>query len=485
MVFHRAITIFLHALRVGASALVISYLAGMTSTKENFIPPGVIFKENESRLSQLGIHRTKDFVFLSIRVPPKKVDKSSVLAIRRYLVERIIEVLPLTERPNSVARAARTIALSYLGSNIQFDGIIEVFRSEINNEPYVVYALPVEKFEAVTITLERVLQHGIDRLLQGQSESIEAMVILELMNVDDVVKVAPRVLDCLTATYGDGIRATCDQSWNTPDGKPIVSGLLGWQASIQSEVETGVALQKILRPLGIAPLENLVELDQSLLLFGHRANDSSLLEHVRGQLNAAGWSRTAALFNVKPVAIPVVVDKPGSFVPLALRAKIAATPAMTFLLLTGGDGAIDFKSQESQLCKDARVAFNKKTPNGILDPTGPPDAAQLLQQDLEAGASYESIILFSATLLALNDPGLAYPLAKISFIHNPAHPYAGVNLLRAACGLDLRQEVKDLLPKVQAQAKLDDWGSRELKKIHSWLTGEQPVATPAPVTLAP
>ncbi len=124
MFFHGAITFFLLALRVGACALVLFYLAGMTSTKETFIPPGVIFKENESRLSQLGIHRTKDFVFLSIRVPPKKVDKSSVLAIRRYLVERIIEVLPLTERPNSVARAARTIALSYLGSNIQFDGII-------------------------------------------------------------------------------------------------------------------------------------------------------------------------------------------------------------------------------------------------------------------------------------------------------------------------------------------------------------------------
>ena len=123
------------------------------------------------------------------------------------------------------------------------------------------------------------------------------------------------------------------------------------------------------------------------------------------------------------------------------------------------------------------MAFNKKLPNGILDPTGPPVAAQLLQQDLEAGASYESIILFSATLLALNDPGLAYPLAKTSFIHNPTDPFAGVNLLLAARALDLRDEVKDLLPKVQAQAKLDSWGIDELKKLHSWLNGDQPVAT--------
>ena len=366
---------------------------------------------------------------------------------------------------------------------------LTVVRNElVGDQRVVVVAVPQEQLNGIQVSRDSVLRCLQERLRAGTSNHLEAMVLLESMPKECEESTLNSIKDSLIALLdkelGDGISATIQGRWTRQDGSQLQSGLRGWQGVLQAEIGREQGGNIVLRGMQASELDRLTP-EECFQLLGQFANDSALLERVRTQLNAAGWSRTAALLNVKSVSIPVVIDKSGSLIPPVLRAKIAATPAMTFLLLTGGDGAIDFKSQESQLCKDARVAFNKKLPNGILDPTGPPEAAQLLQQDLEAGASYESIILFSATLFALNDPGLAYPLAKTSFIHNPTDPFAGVNLLLAARALDLRNEVKDLLPKVQAQAKLDSWGIGELKKLHSWLNGDQPVATPAPVTLTP
>ena len=452
-----------------------------------------VFLSHKQELSRGGTHAQDGFLFSCVLIPevedsPHEFDvQTAILALINTRIDKQLGVgLPTATAPE---QAFNTVARSYLGkTQTDLKGLVVVRNELVGDQRVVVVAVPQEQLNGIQVSRDSVLRCLQERLRAGTSNHLEAMVLLESMPKEceesTLNSIKDSVIALLDKELGDGISATIQGRWTRQDGSQLQSGLRGWQGVLQAEIGREQGGNIVLRGIQASELDRLTP-EECFQLFGQFANDSSLLERVRTQLNAAGWSRTAALLNVKSVSIPVVIDKSGSLIPPVLRAKIAATPAMTFLLLTGGGGAIDFKSQESQLCKDARGAFNKKLPNGILDPTGTPEAAQLLQQDLEAGASYESIILFSATLLALNDPGLAYPLAKTSFIHNPAHPYAGVNLLRAACGLDLRQEVKDLLPKVQAQAKLDDWGSRELKKLHSWLTGDQPVATPAPVTLTP
>ena len=452
-----------------------------------------VFRAHQQELSRGGTHVQDGFLFSCVLIPegedsPHEFDvQTAILALINTRIDKQLGVgLPTA---TTSEQAFHSVARSCVGkSQTDLKGLVVVRNELVGDQRVVVVAVPQEQLNGIEVSRDSVLRCLQERLRAGTSNHLEAMVLLESMPKDCEESKLNSIKDSLIALLdkelGDGISATIQGRWTRQDGSQLQSGLRGWQGVLQAEIGREQGGNIALRGMQASELDRLTP-EECFQLLGQFANDSSLLERVRTQLNAAGWSRTAALLNVKSVSIPVVIDKSGSLVPPVLRAKIAATPAMTFLLLTGGGGAIDFKSQESQFCKDARVAFNKKLPNGILDPTGPPDAAQLLQQDLEAGASYESIILFSATLLALNDPGLAYPLAKTSFIHNPADPFAGVNLLLAARALDLRDEVKDLLPKVQAQAKLDDWGSRELKKIHSWLTGEQPVATPAPVTLAP
>ena len=452
-----------------------------------------VFRAHQQELSRGGTHVQDGFLFSCVLIPegedsPHEFDvQTAILALINTRIDKQLGVgLPTA---TTSEQAFHSVARSCVGkSQTDLKGLVVVRNELVGDQRVVVVAVPQEQLNGIEVSRDSVLRCLQERLRAGTSNHLEAMVLLESMPKDCEESKLNSIKDSLIALLdkelGDGISATIQGRWTRQDGSQLQSGLRGWQGVLQAEIGREQGGNIALRGMQASELDRLTP-EECFQLLGQFANDSALLERVRTQLNAAGWSRTAALLNVKSVAIPVVINKSGSLVSQVLRAKIAATPAMTFLLLTGGDGVIDFKSQESQLCKDARVAFNKKLPNGILDPTGPPEAAQLLQQDLEAGASYESIILFSATLLALNDPGLAYPLAKTSFIHNPADPFAGVNLLLAARALDLRDEVKDLLPKVQAQAKLDDWGSGELKKIHSWLTGEQPVATPAPVTLAP
>ena len=452
-----------------------------------------VFLSHKQELSRGGTHAQDGFLFSCVLIPEGEDTpyefhvQTAILALINTRIDKQLGVgLPTA---TASEQSFYIVARSCIGK-IQTDlkGLTVVRNELVGDQRVVVVAVPQEQLNGIQVSRDSVLRCLQERLRAGTSNHLEAMVLLESMPKDceesKLNSIKDSVIALLDKELGDGISATIQGRWTRQDGSQLQSGLRGWQGVLQAEIGREQGGNIVLRGMQASELDRLTP-EECFQLLGQFANDSSLLERVRTQLNAAGWSRTAALLNVKSVSIPVVIDKSGSLIPPVLRAKIAATPAMTFLLLTGGDGAIDFKSQESQLCKDARVAFNKKLPNGILDPTGPPEAAQLLQQDLETEVSYESIILFSATLLALNDPGLAYPLAKKSFIHNPAHPYAGVNLLLAARALDLRDEVKDLLPKVQAQAKLDPWGIDELKKIHSWLTGDQPVATPAPVTLTP
>ena len=452
-----------------------------------------VFLSHKQELSRGGTHAQDGFLFSCVLIPEGEDTpyefhvQTAILALINTRIDKQLGVgLPTA---TASEQSFYIVARSCIGK-IQTDlkGLTVVRNELVGDQRVVVVAVPQEQLNGIQVSRDSVLRCLQERLRAGTSNHLEAMVLLESMPKDceesKLNSIKDSVIALLDKELGDGISATIQGRWTRQDGSQLQSGLRGWQGVLQAEIGREQGGNIVSRGMQASELDRLTP-EECFQLLGQFANDSSLLERVRTQLNAAGWSRTAALLNVKSVSIPVVIDKSGSLIPPVLRAKIAATPAMTFLLLTGGDGAIDFKSQESQLCKDARVAFNKKLPNGILDPTGPPEAAQLLQQDLETEVSYESIILFSATLLALNDPGLAYPLAKKSFIHNPAHPYAGVNLLLAARALDLRDEVKDLLPKVQAQAKLDPWGIDELKKIHSWLTGDQPVATPAPVTLTP
>ena len=443
-----------------------------------------------------GLQKRDGFVFSTIISKNTESDAKSNLdrdmvgevlqATQGFLLAKVAESLPLTDRSVSVRNVAQKIALSCASQAVEVRSISTVFRDVIDGKNVVVQGMPVAEFDRIQIKLENLVPCIAARAEAGPISVPEAMILLELCPENSPLLPRARgvAVETLSRAYGPGIELTVRKVWSREDKCVPQVALELWCLSAQQGILAAKDLTQALVPVDLAKV-SAIQFEELFAFLGHRMQDPNAIGALVKSLSDDGWRRCAELFPAQPLSISAIHDHAGSKLSSDLRAKIAATPAMTFLLLTGGGGAIDFKSQESQLCKDARVAFKRNLSDGHFDPKGPPEAAQLLQQDLEAGASYESIILFSATLLALNDPGLAYPLAKTSFIHNPTDPFAGVNLLLAARALDLRDEVKDLLPKVQAQAKLDDWGSGELKKLHSWLAGDQPVATPAPDTLTP
>ena len=456
----------------------------------------IVFIENRDELIKTGIHRFGKFIFSaqSARVDSADTElgleltneKIAFNATQGFLLAKVSESLPLADRSVSVRNVAQKIALSCASQAVEVRSISTVFSNVIDGKNVVVQGMSIAEFDRIQIKLENLVPCIAARAETGPISVPEAMILLELCPENSPLLPRARgvAVETLSRAYGPGIELTVRRVWSREDKCVPQVALELWCLSAQQGILAAKNLTQALVPVDPAKIST-IQFEELFAFLGHRMQDPNAIGALVKSLSVDGWRRCAELFPAQPLSISAIHDHAGSKLSPDLRAKIAATPAMTFLLLTGGDGAIDFKSQESQLCKDAWVAFKRNISDGHFDPKGPPEAAQLLQQDLEAGASYESIILFSATLLALNDPGLAYPLAKTSFIHNPADPFAGVNLLLAARALDLRDEVKDLLPKVQAQAKLDSWGIDELKKLHSWLNGDQPVATPAPDTLTP
>ena len=81
----------------------------------------------------------------------------------------------------------------------------------------------------------------------------------------------------------------------------------------------------------------------------------------------------------------------------------------------------------------------------------------------------DAVSLFSATLIAADEPYLAEPLARAAFFAQPSHKFAGVNALRAAKALGLRERAAELYPRVIAEAKVGEWGKGELITVAEWL----------------
>ena len=164
--------------------------------------------------------------------------------------------------------------------------------------------------------------------------------------------------------------------------------------------------------------------------------------------------------------LATVADHPGSKLPLELRGKIAATPIMTLLLLSGGQAPVQLSVQvESKLLADARAAFNLiELPELIR-------AATILQEIIAVHPDQESMILLGATLLALDDPSLARLICMAAFQHNPAHPFAGVNLLLALRKLNMKDEARMVLAQVRSNASvhLTKWGHDQIALIAEWL----------------
>ena len=60
------------------------------------------------------------------------------------------------------------------------------------------------------------------------------------------------------------------------------------------------------------------------------------------------------------------------------------------------------------------------------------------------------------------------PVASAAMRASPSHPFAGVNLMLARQALGDREAVRALLPQLQANPSLDDWGRAQIASARAW-----------------
>ena len=111
-------------------------------------------------------------------------------------------------------------------------------------------------------------------------------------------------------------------------------------------------------------------------------------------------------------------------------------------------------------------------------------AARKLLASIEQCPSSDSLNMFAACMLELEQPELAVAPARQAWTIRPSHPYAGVNLVRAMALLPGDTEtIENLAREVEKTAQLDGWGKQTLEEvresIRTPMQPEEPAANPS------
>lgn len=432
------------------------------------------FEANSQVLKKPGIHFSGSWVFSTIHSSVKssdselgaeiKVNKANFDAIRGILLWKVGEASALNDRSDAVRIAGTDIALSCLKQDVELKLIREVFSQEVGDSLVVVQGMPRATFDLIEVKSENVVSCIAARAEAGPISVPEAMVLLELCSEDSLPKARSFALNALSDVYGIGIELTVRGVWMASEKTLPAQALELWCISVRRDVAMGKDLSIVTAPMD-AKLDGL-NIEERLAFLGHRMHDSNVRASVVASLVRDGWLRTAELFSGKMLPLATVADHSGSKLPLELRGKIASTPIVTLLLLSGGQAPGQLSDNvESKLLIEARAAFNRiELPELIR-------AATLLQEAIALHPDQESMTLLGATLLALDDPSLARLVCRAAFKNNPAHPFAGVNLLLALRSLDMKDEARMVLDQVRrdASVNLTKWGNVQIALIAEWL----------------
>jgi hypothetical protein len=435
------------------------------------LTPEVAFKAHAVALRDPGV-RTIDGVTFATVVAPGKLQGplSSAAALREMLKARMHETLPTSGLPPAVGRAAAFAAVGCVEGTIDASGIVRVSSERLpDGMDRVVHGLPAARVNAVSLDLAGLLGCLDRRLVAGRASTPEVLLLGELVPTADVPGALVR---SLSAVCGDGIAATAAGTWLGNGGMPLQRGLASWQQSVAASVRSGSAFSAALLPLPRAELDAIADPEEALRRLGERANDAGLLSRARALLGSLGWKHCVEQLPSSTAPIAAAVDRAGSRLGPELRAQVASAPAVLVLLLTDAGAPLAMSRTAGPNQQRARAAYDAHSPKSLAT------AVDLLRADFVASPTVEGGVLLSAALLALEDPGLAYPVARACARAAPDHPYAGVNALVALQKLGRAETARQLLAEVESQARLDDWGRSMLASVRAWCAPPAP-AQPA------
>jgi hypothetical protein len=196
-------------------------------------------------------------------------------------------------------------------------------------------------------------------------------------------------------------------------------------------------------------------------------------------LASLGWQKCAEQLPSSTAPIVAAVDRAGSRLTPELRAQVAASPRVLVLLLTDAGAPLAISRGAGPNQQRARAAYDAHSDQSLSA------AVEYLRADFVASPTVDGGVLLSAALLALEDPGLAYPIARACARVAPDHPYAGVNALLALRKLGRAELARAFLARVESQARLDEWGRSMIASVRAWCAPAEPVPPAASVPAIP
>lgn len=441
--------------------------------------PSRVYSAHTKELAEPGVRAFEGMTFSTTVVAgDRKGPLSAPVALRAMLQVRVQTTLAGGDLPVAVSRAAAFAGVGCIEGLVDITGMLRVAEDRLpGGLVRVVHALPSSRIEAVSLRMPELLNCLDHRLTAGNASVAEVLLLGELVPAEQVPGALVR---SLSAVCGDGWSATSRCSWVGDGGAPLTRGLEGWRTSVRDAVRAGSGFDVALRPLAQKELDSIVDPEEAILRIGCRANDPALLARATDLLRSLRWARCASQLPMAVAAIVPAVDKVGSRLSIGLRAEVASGRIITSLLLTNGRAPVVFADRQGPNEQTARAKYNEASAESLAE------AVRLLRDDFEAAPTIEGGVLLSASLLALNDPGLAFPVARATFHGAPRHPFAGVFALASLRRLGLREAAAELLPTVENSAQLEQWGRAQLDEIRVWCdVGPRPAVPSAQVPKPP
>lgn len=427
------------------------------------------FARNREALSKPGVHTSGGLVFCCVCSESKALDAPD---LRDQAQEEAIAELaigPIVQAVRATDWGATTMGAEFIEvaartrpGTVRLEGVTTVQIEDVPGKACAIVAMratPPARIEELTPAVVADLR---SRLATGKAHAAEALLLLEMDPPARERPLLDAVLDAIDRECGDGFGASVEGRWIRRDGTPLQSGLRDWCARAAMRDSKGLEQLVWVDWADMTPRERLHAL-------GCRAGDAELAALVHDDLRKAGWIRGAELLRTAANRAQRSIPAPStdSRVSPNARTRLLLSPVVMVMLLSEGaqpallpavaPGDPDFEA--------ARKAFNLATPEGLNEAVE--RLAGLLSDP--SHASVEAASLLSAAMLTLGEPELAARIATAAFRNGPDHRYTGVNLMLARRALGQRDEVRRLLPEVEAKAKLDDWGRQQIAELRTWV----------------
>lgn len=470
-----------------------SVLAGLVGTMAT-IELGTPSRPVETSGAGLGLHimiaqdGTESLEFQGVvdarsdsaRAATAAIDRARLLAIRRALASTLVRGSWWDGLSTSVRNAVDSLVIGYVENRIQLRGPAVGQIVEVEGRATTVsLRIPASLLAPHAMTLERLIEVGMERIRADEAGFFEAACLFEVIPDGDPRREA---LAGVLIPTGGAVESSRAGSWGEPpeSWSSMHSAEFGiWTRPLRKFLQQD--LQLPVRPSisygnGISPwhaenppmaLDDLVE-----LATGSRSAPAVLAAAAR-RLALAGWTRTAAILCGQaefPSTPPMPVKRlERSESKRRALLQVFETPQLIRQYLSEGEAPVIGTVTPGTEYRSAASDFNKGSEDGYTRALSSIAAAALLRP-----LAVDEWSLLAAMMLAWNEPELARAFARTAYSIRPSHRYAGVNLLRAAQRLGLATEVRDLLPQLEANTDLDDWGTRRLEETRTWLKRELP-----------